>query len=137
MEISLAVLVEQMFGYLFPVIGLSLLVRTDIWIGAVVAILDWRKNSKGIFSILSALIFLPLGVLTILVHPQWEWSSSVIVTVIGWIIIVKSTLVLFIPEKIFSYTEYISDQKCWPWYLKGVGLLYMILGLIILCPYWL
>ncbi len=136
MGISLSVLVEQIFGYLLPFIGLSLLIRTNLWTVALKTVLSWNQNSKILFSVFVTLVFFPLGLLVVLVHNHWEWGASVIVTLLGWIMLIKQVFVLFFPEKIFLCLKYMGGQKYWSQFLRGMGLLYIILGFIVLCPYW-
>ena len=137
MEISLFILVEQGIGYLLGIVGLSVLLRTKNWIQVLEQVCSWKQKTLMVFTLICSFMYIPFGVGIILIHNEWAWSSSVIVTVLGWIIFLKSLTFLFFPEK----TEYMKllvnkGEKFLDWFFKAVGVLYVGLGVWILCPYW-
>ena len=135
-EINASVLVEQVIGYLISLIGFSLLIRTSLWSQVLTAVNGWSKEARSVFSVMSAFAFLPLAMVIILVHSEWEWSFAVIVTILGWLMAIKIVSLLLFPDFYFSYVKRLSRWEHFSYFLKGLGLLYLLLGLLILCPYW-
>ena len=137
MEISLFTLVEQGVGYLIGIAGLSVLIRTQNWIQILEQVCSWQKQTLMTFTLLCSFMYIPFGVGMILIHNEWTMSSGVIVTILSWIIFLKSLIFLFFPEKVEFIKLLINrGDKFLYWFFKSVGALYIGLGLWILCPYW-
>lgn len=137
MGISLFTLVEQGMGYLIGLVGISVLLRTQSWINVLNAVCSWKKQTLVTFTLLCSFLYLPMGMAIVLVHNEWIWSSSVIVTILGWIILMKMLVFLFFPEKV-EMIKWLKNkgEKFMYWFFKTVGVIYVGLGLWILCPYW-
>ncbi len=137
MGISLFTLVEQGMAYLLGIIGFSLLFCTQNWVQVLEAVCNWKKQTLEVFALLCSFIYIPFGVGIILIHSEWTWSSSVIVTILGWIILLKSAVFLFFPEKV-KWMKLLMNksEKFLNWFFKVLGVLYIGLGFCILCPYW-
>ncbi len=137
MGISLFTLVEQGMGYLIGIVGLSVLFRTQIWIQILEQVCSWKKKTLMTFTLLCSFMYLPIGVAIVLIHNEWTWSSSVIVTILGWVVLLKMLIFLFCPEKVaFIQVLMNKGEKFLNWFFKIVGVLYVGLGLWVLCPYW-
>ena len=138
MGISLFTLVEQGVGYLIGIAGLSVLLRTQNWIQILEQVCSWKQKTLMTFTLLCSFMYIPFGVGMILIHNEWTWSSGVIVTILAWIIFLKSLIFLFFPEKVELMKLLMNrGEKFLYWFFKSVGVLYIVLGLWILCPYWL
>lgn len=137
MGISLFTLVEQGVGYLIGIAGLSVLLKTQNWIQILEQVCSWKQKTLMTFTLLCSFMYIPFGVGMILIHNEWTWSSGVIVTILSWIIFLKSLIFLFFPEKVELMKLLMNrGEKFSYWFFKTVGVLYIGLGLWILCPYW-
>ena len=137
MGISLFTLVEQGVGYLIGIAGLSVLIKTQNWIQILEQVCSWKKKTLMTFTLLCSFMYIPFGVGMILIHNEWTMSSGVIVTILSWIIFLKSLIFLFFPEKVELMKLLMNrGEKFLYWFFKSVGVLYIALGLWILCPYW-
>ncbi len=95
---DLAQLAEKIVGLMYLVMGLSLVIRTKDWVKFSD---EFLKNKTQIHPIV--FFALPFGLFIVLVHNQWEWSPSVIVTLLGWIAVIKSVLFLLHPKILFKF----------------------------------
>lgn len=121
MELSLYM--AQLLGVVLVVVGLSLLLHTSFY----------QKMYKKIVQdevmlIFSGILALVIGTVIVLAHNVWESSWVVIITLFGWIALVKGVLLLLLPSETAELTA--------KWF-KGKGLLifaglfYLILGLVL------
>ncbi len=91
MEVPL--LVEKGVGIMYLVIGLSLIVQPSFWVECVDRL---RSDLSRVLPL--AYIGLAVGLVVVLLHNQWSWSPSVLVTVLGWLALIKSALFLLFPR---------------------------------------
>jgi len=121
MELSLYM--AQLLGVVSVVIGLALLLRTSFYQKMYKTII---KNEAMLA--LSGMLAIVLGTVIVLAHNVWVADWPVIITVFGWLGVLKGVLLLFLPEEMAGLTV--------KWF-KGKGLLvfgglfYLILGLIL------
>ena len=93
MAMPLDLLIERWFAIGFLAFGLSHLLYPAKWAAV---FLPLRDSDSG--GLLLATFTLPLGLLVVLGHNIWVWGLPVIVTLIGWAMIVKSLFYLFVPH---------------------------------------
>ena len=137
MGISLFTLVEQGIGYLIGIVGLSVLIRTQMWIQVLETVCSWKPKTLMTFTLLCSFIYIPFGFAIILIHNEWTMSSAVIVTILGWIVFLKSLTFLFFPEKVELMKLLMNrGENFQNWFFKVLGVVYIGLGLLVLCPYW-
>jgi len=137
MGISLFTLVEQGMGYLIGIVGLSVLLKTQNWVDVLKAVCSWKKQTLVTFTLLCSFMYIPFGVGIVLIHNEWSWSSSVIITILGWIILLKMLIFLFFPEKVEMMKWLMNrGENFLNWFFKIVGVIYVGLGLWVLYPYW-
>jgi hypothetical protein len=86
-------LVERWFAIGWLIFGLSHLLYPARW-----AALFLPLRERGTGGLLVATFNLPLGLAVVLVHNIWVWDLPVIVTLAGWLMIVKSLAYLFFPR---------------------------------------
>ncbi len=95
---ELALVVEKIVGYLYFILGWSLVLQKKFWINLVT---HFDRQSLSLpFSALTGLI---IGLTVVTVHNHWTMSPSVIVTLIGWIAVIKSTLFLLAPDVMLKW----------------------------------
>jgi hypothetical protein len=94
---SLELLIERWFGIGFLFFGLSHLLYPRTWAAL---FLPLRERDTGGF--LVATFNLPAGLVVVLAHNVWVWDLSVIVTLAGWIMVVKSAFYLLLPRALVA-----------------------------------
>ena len=85
------------------------------------------KNRDYLF--LSGLVSLLIGILNISVHNIWVYDWRVIITIFGWIALIKGILRTFWPELIVKWLHKLKIDKWKSKCLLGLGLIVLIIGL--------
>ena len=88
-------LIERWFAVGWLVFGLSHLLYPAQWAAL---FLPLRERKSGGF--LLALFNLPVGLLVVLWHNVWVWDIPVVVTVAGWVMVLKSVVYLLFPQAV-------------------------------------
>ena len=89
----LDLLIERWFAIGWLLFGLSHMLYPGKWAAL---FLPLRERDTG--GLLLATFNLPLGLAVVLAHNVWVWGLPVIVTLGGWVMIVKSMCYLFFPR---------------------------------------
>ncbi len=134
---SLYSLTEQFMGWMLLFVGASVLIRPGVWVNFGRDI--YNLDNKGInrLAIISTMCFLPMGLLVVLTHNDWSCSSipSLIVTILGWTIIVKTLLFFFLPATMLKTQQYIyknRSENFLNWFFRVIGLIYIGVSTLIL-----
>ena len=130
-------LTEQLMGWMLLFVGASVLSRPNVWVNFGRDI--YNLDTKGInrLAIISIMCFLPMGLLVVLTHNDWSGFSvpSLIVTILGWIIIVKTLLFFFLPVTMLKTQEIIyknRSENFLTWFFRIIGLIYIGVSTLIL-----
>lgn len=119
-------------NYLAEVWGISIVVIS-------LALLIKEKHIKRIFAKIETeeslfmwgLVSFVIGIAMILTYNVWEQSWHVIVTILGWMSLLKGLALLFIPEYMKAWAKKIESKQWLPYalvILVIVGLLITYLG---------
>lgn len=131
---------EPLHGLIFAqVIGLFLVIMTIIM---VVRADYYRKlmmnlNADSGLIPVSASIVLVFGLSLIVMHNVWVWESDTLITIVAWVLVIKSVLWLALPERMVvmshklygSYMYYIVA-----FIIAVVGVLLMTHGYYLYMP---
>ena len=133
-------LTEQFMGWMLLLVGASVLIRPMVWVSFGQRVYNMDKADIDRLSIITTLCFLPMGILIVLTHNDWSLSSasSLIVTILGWTIIVKTLLFSFLPTIMMKTQEFIFKNKSenfLKWFFRTIGLIYIGVSILILCNY--
>ncbi len=122
MDFSLVV--EKGVGIMYLILALSMIFRPELW-------LDFVENftKARTPSLVVPFIGLPLGLSIVLLHPNWSWSSSVFVTLFGWLALLKSSAYLLFPE---AYVKLIPKRETLRKIIQIEGPLLVVICLLIL-----
>lgn len=93
METSL--FLARLIGPIFIIIGIGLLLNRDTYRTAAEEVI----KSRALFYVTGALA-LAGGLAIVLNHNVWVWDWPVIITVIGWLMIVRGTFRILFPQQI-------------------------------------
>jgi uncharacterized membrane protein len=111
----------KLIGPIFVIVGIGLLLNRDRY-GTVVDEVIASHTLLYIFG----LIALAGGLAIVLTHNVWVWEWPVIITVMGWLMIIRGTLRIIIPQQVEDLGTKIMAR--WPNILLVSGLLVIALG---------
>lgn len=119
------IVIAQVLGIFFTVAGVSMLVNSK---GTVVAV-ERSLEDKGILWLWGFLAVL-IGAVVVVLNNVWMSGLSLLVTILGWIALIKGILILLYPN--FAISLYKKFNK------RGIftvcGIVAIILGIVLL--YW-
>ncbi|RUR16118.1 hypothetical protein [Legionella septentrionalis] len=118
-----SVVLAQVLGLYFTVIAIILLSRKTYFQALV---LEMRPD--GAQMIVAAAFGFLLGLFIVVTHNIWVLEPRVLVTIIGWIILIKSLLWLALPERMVSVSK---NMYSGPTYYV-IAAIVLIVGLILL-----
>lgn len=107
--------IQKLVAISFLVTGISHLVQPRVW--ARCFIMFREKGEVGSF--LNGLMHFPLGVLIISFHNVWH-GIPVVVTIIGWGLVVKSLIYLTYPKHGMKMLARVSVERSWEFVVAGV-----------------
>ncbi|MGA2418308.1 MAG: hypothetical protein ABSF55_03655 [Candidatus Staskawiczbacteria bacterium] len=111
----------EIWGISIVIISLALLVKEKHLKKLFAAI----ENDESLF--LWGFISLIIGLAMILSYNVWQQGWQVIITILGWLALIKGLALLFLPEQMKKYAKKIGDPKWLPIYL----VILIIIGLVI------
>ena len=111
----------KLIGPIFLIIGIGLLLNRDRYR----AVVEEVMASHTLLYAFGALAITG-GIAIILTHNVWVWDWPVIITIVGWLMVVRGTLRIIMPRQV----EYLATKTIvrWPNLLFGSGLLLIPLG---------
>jgi len=117
---DLSIFLAKMVGIWMIVAGMAL-IRNHEGIRGMVKHLT--KDYMTLF--ISGLFALLIGMLMVLTHNIWFFGWPVIITIIGWIALIKGIVLMVFPDTLKDFAE---------WYLNKIslrlfGVFYLLLGL--------
>lgn len=137
MQASLFFLAEQLVFCSLIFWGMSFILQTKLWIKLVKLIYSQNEQTFKLVCLVSGFIYLPLGLFLVLTHNDWELSPSVIVTLLGWLIVIKCLVLLLYPQIALKCRAiYVKSDSFLTWYLRICGALYILLGALVLTHFW-
>ncbi len=113
----------QVLGLVYLFIGLGMLVSPRFYKEALIKMMD----NEAILFITGILVFI-LGYLLVAYHHVWAGGWPVVITVIGWVAVLKGLMILFVPEgSVRIYRSLRIAERQMGFY----GLVASILGIIL------
>lgn len=118
-----SIAIASVFGPFMVILGLWMLLFSD----NLVKIWSSLKSNHAAF-FLMGIINLLLGLYIINQYHVWSWSKATLVTLLGWFLVLRGIMSLFVPQVLVKYTMTEASLA------KVVGLIPFIWGMI-LCWY--
>jgi uncharacterized protein YjeT (DUF2065 family) len=118
--------VEKLVALCFLVTGLSHIFQPRVWVEFFIRLRE--KGEAG--SLLNGLLHFPLGAFIVSFHNVWH-GWPLLVTLIGWSLVIKSLIYLTYPKHGMRMLARISVERSWEFAVAGVFSL-AISGLILL-----
>ena len=85
-------LIEKIFAFVFMLVGLSHLLQPAAWVD----FFAWLR-SKTYGGFIVVIYTLPIAIVVIVFHNEWALRPSVILTIAGWIMLVKCVIYAVYP----------------------------------------
>lgn len=108
--------VERLAAICILITGVSHIMQPRAW--AEFFIMLREKEQVG--SILAGLLHFPLGVIIVAFHNVWH-GVPLVVTIIGWGLLLKSALYLVYPKHGMRMLARVSIERSWEFVVAGVG----------------
>ena len=129
MIVDIYELIESVIGSSLIIWGLALIINKHIIKSFFETFTNIEKNEA--LTLLTASMFLILGLITVWAHNDW-YSLSIIVTLIGWLITIKSSLWLFFPKQLAEISKKFANLILKSWFRFAYGIAIILIGLLIL-----
>jgi hypothetical protein len=107
--------VEKLVALSFLVTGLSHILQPRAWTEFFILLRE--KGTTG--SLLNGLLHFPMGALIVSFHNVWH-GWPLVVTLIGWSLVIKSTLYLIFPKVGLRSLARVSIERSWEFAVAGV-----------------
>lgn len=111
-------------GWFLVILGLFLLFRHD----HIKVVLQDVMGNSGLFFVF-ALLTVILGLLMVISHNFWLMGWPVVVTILGWLVLVSGLLRLICPETAVKIGQSFVSQ---PIRMQIAGVVWLIIGLFLL-----
>ena len=119
------VVIAQVLGIFFGIVGISMVVNSK----ATNAALEASVQNKGILWLWGFLALL-IGAMIVILNNMWTSGLPLLITVIGWISLIKGFFILLFPGAAVSLYRKFNKNGL----LALCGVVSLILGLVLL--YW-
>lgn len=106
--------IEKLVAICFLVIGLSHILQPRAWVKFFIMLRE--KGEVG--SILNGLLHFPLGALIVSFHNVWQ-GIPMVVTIMGWGLVIKSLLYLTYPKHGMRVLSQVSLERSWRFVVAG------------------
>jgi hypothetical protein len=116
-----SIFLAKLIGPILAVIGLGLLINRAGYQAVAEEVVKSRVQLW-----LSGVLALTAGVAIVLSHNEWDLSWEVIITIIGWLAILRGLLRLLIPQQIGDFLSRALARG--PQVLTGVGVVALVVG---------
>ncbi|MBU1445854.1 hypothetical protein KKD70_01160 [Patescibacteria group bacterium] len=118
---ELSVYLGKLISVVLVVIGLALLIRSAYYTKVYKT---WMKN-EGLM-LFTTMVLLVAGVALVLAHNVWTASWEVIITIVGWGMVLKGAIFAFLPKELNKLIERFLNMS---WLLPIGGVIWVIGGL--------
>lgn len=119
-----SIFLARVFGLYFAIMGLLLFIRSE---QSIQIIRDFYQNRVLVFAV--AWVTLIMGILIVVGHNIWELNWKGIITLLGYLTLLKGVTHLYIPEIMMkinlSENKNIHRLVYGAFFIFGLGLLYV------------
>ena len=120
--------VEKLTALYFLILGLSHILQPRAWVQFFIML----REKQEVGSLLNGFVHFPLGAFIVAFHNVWHGIPAV-VTVIGWCLVIKSTIYFVYPRHGIRMLALVSMERSWQFVLAGA--VSVVLGGLILYPF--
>ncbi|MDP1604150.1 MAG: hypothetical protein Q8M03_12900 [Legionella sp.] len=101
-----SLVIAHVIGLYLIIMAIIMIARADYYRG----MLGKLQGDSGIIPV-SASFGLVLGLIMVVIHNTWIWDTEILITIVSWIILIKSILWLSFPEKMVAIAKVIYSGK--------------------------
>ncbi len=117
------IILAHILGISFAVLGLAMLFNKR----SMSAVLETLINNKGILC-LAGFLTLMMGATVVVLNNVWTNGLPLLVTIIGWLMLIKGIFILLMPNTATRYYKKVNESSLFLW----AGLLVLVLGVALL-----
>ncbi|MBI5345751.1 MAG: hypothetical protein HZB76_01220 [Chlamydiae bacterium] len=120
---TLTIYLAKLLGLYLFIIGFSMLFKTHHYQKAI-------KEISGSDAIMTLISFMPLavGLSIVLGHNVWTMHWSVLITIIGWLLLLKGIARLFFYKHVMKVMAKKAEQK---YFIMTMGVIVIIIGAVL------
>jgi uncharacterized protein YjeT (DUF2065 family) len=107
--------VEKLTALVFLVTGLSHILQPRAWVRFFMML----REKQEVGSLLNGLIHFPLGAFIVAFHNVWQ-GIPMIVTLIGWGLVLKSSIYFVYPRHGMRMLSIVSLEQSWHFVVAGI-----------------
>jgi hypothetical protein len=107
--------IEKLAAICFLVTGLSHIIQHRVWAEFFIIL----REKKEVGSFLNGLLHFPLGAIIVSFHNVWH-GFPLIVTLMGWGLLIKSLIYLTYPKHGLRMLARVSVERSWEFVVAGV-----------------
>ena len=101
-----SIFIAQLLGPVYIVVGLALLLRPQAF-----RVFVQEFNASGVLMYLAGFLGLLAGLALVLTHNVWAVNWRLIITLIGWVALIRALVTIFWPEQIVALGSKIIENK--------------------------
>jgi hypothetical protein len=113
-----AMWLASIFGPFMTIMGLWMLLYSD----NLIKVWNSIKGSPASFYF-SGVMNLLIGLTVLSQYDMWSWDAYVLVTLLGWVMVVRGVMALFVPQLLIQLT--MSNTS----FMKAMGIIPLVWGL--------
>ncbi len=106
MTIGVSIILGKMLGVIFLGVGIGVFINARLYMGMV----NELKNTVAL-RYLGGVIAMILGAMVISVHNIWELSWVVVITIVGWLMLIKGIAYVVFPSAMARLLDMYSKNK--------------------------
>ncbi|MCF7954735.1 MAG: hypothetical protein K9M75_02925 [Phycisphaerae bacterium] len=111
----------QIFSVVYLAVGIGMLFSPEFYKKM---ISDFLDNTAILY--MGGIMALVVGLLILMFHNTWTKDFSVIITIIGWLALIKGVIILILPKTMVSLAKTIVNR---PNFMKIEAILVIIVGI--------
>lgn len=120
---GVTMVIQKVAALFFLIMGLSYLLNARLWAGYGKVLLDEPQRLLPILW-----VTLPIGLVIVFLHNIWS-GWAIIITLVGWLITIKSAFYLLFPRVIKAFSGWSEDAL--RRYLIGGGVFMSVFGVLL------
>ncbi len=115
---------SEIFSIFILVLGISYFTQSQLWLKLAKTFIHKHYQILPF-----ALLTLLIGLTIVATHNRWELSWNILITLLGWIIVIKSSIFLIFPRIAIQFA--LNFKQSLSLIIRMSGLIMVILGAIL------
>ena len=116
--------VARVLGPLFLLVGLGALIN----MGYMREMIDeFAKGKQHVLMMFAGVVQFLFGMFLVSTHNMWVANWTVIITIIGWVSLIKGVVALLLPRVAISMINFFRGQS---WWIPVAGIIALVIGAV-------